>query len=80
MAATLLDLWTERLHLPTYDPAVEKATRADIIRIIQGQEPLIARAQARYLRGVQGVLLRYAELLRALDGVRSGIASATASE
>lgn len=77
VVATLLDLWTERTRLPTYDPAVEKATRADIIRIVQGQEPLIARAQANYLDGVQRVLLRYAELLRALEGVKSGIADGT---
>lgn len=78
--AKLLDLWTERLRLPKYDPAVEKATRADIIRIVQGQEPVIARAQAKYLAGVQVVLLRYAELLRALEGVRSGIADSTTPE
>lgn len=80
VVAALLDLWTERRRLPTYDPAVEKATRADIIRIVQGQEPLIARAQAKYLGGVQSVLLRYAELLRALEGVKSGIADGTAND
>ena len=73
IVAALLGLWTERTRLPTHDPAVQKANRADIIRIVQGQEPLIAHAQAKYLAGVQSVLLRYAELLRALEGVKSGV-------
>ena len=75
---SLLELWEERLRIDAVASTTNlhrKPTVGEILRMVQGGVTSFRTAQNDYLSAVERVLLLYAELLRSIEGVDSGIPS-----
>ena len=75
---SLLELWEERLRIDVVASTTNlhrKPTVGEILQMVQGGVTSFRTTQNDYLSAVERVLLLYAELLRSIEGVDSGIPS-----